>query len=242
MKKLLLASITLSVLAGCAANGGAGYGGVGANKTVLGTGIGAATGAGLGALIAKDSGKGALIGAAAGAALGAGAGYYLDRQEKQLRAGLEGTGVEVQRTPDNTLKLTMPSSITFATNSATLTPNASNALSTVSQVLNQYPESNLNIVGHTDSQGSNTYNQQLSEHRAQSVAGYLITQGVNAGRLAPSGMGELQPVADNNSEVGRAQNRRVELIIRPNANAGQATPQQNVPPATQQPGYYPVGQ
>ncbi|MGR9072040.1 MAG: OmpA family protein [Gammaproteobacteria bacterium] len=193
------------------------------SKTAMGTGLGALAGAGIGALATKNRGTGALIGAAAGAALGGGVGYYMDRQEEKLRSDLQGTGIDVQRQGDNIL-LNMPNQVTFAFDSSELTGTAISALNSVAGVLNQYPETTIDVVGHTDAIGTDAYNQGLSERRAKSVADYLTSQGVAAQRMASRGMGEKMPIASNDSEAGRAQNRRVEIAIRPTAN---------VPPAPQ---------
>lgn len=187
-----------------------------AGKSGIGAGIGAALGAGVGMLSSskKDRGKGALIGAAAGAALGGGAGYYMDVQEAKLRQRLEGTGVSVTRVGDN-ITLNMPSSITFALNSADLNAQFYNALDGVSMVLKEYNKTVIEVAGHTDSSGSDQYNQQLSQRRATAVASYLGSHGVNNQRLITVGAGEAHPVASNDSEAGRAQNRRVEMTIVP---------------------------
>lgn len=183
-----------------------------ANNATKGAVIGAASGAVVGALAGK--GKGALIGAASGAALGGGIGYYMDRQEEQLRQQLQGTGVRVERYGDN-LKLIMPGNITFATDSSTVNTNFHAVLDSVAVVLKKFDKTNLEVVGYTDSTGGFEYNQLLSERRAESVTSYLVAQGINASRVAEKGMGERLPVASNDTSEGRAQNRRVELDIRP---------------------------
>lgn len=184
------------------------------SKVVKGAAIGAVSGAAVGAIAGK--GKGAIIGAAAGAAAGGGIGYYMDRQEAILRQKLDGTGVAVQR-DGNTLRLVMPGNVTFATNSADLNAGFYDTLNSVVLVLKEFDESLLDIVGYTDSTGKSEYNQSLSEQRAGSVASYLISQGVSPSRVAARGMGERFPLASNASPSGRAQNRRVELGIRPNS-------------------------
>lgn len=227
MIRFISLGLILGLLAACATDPYTGERRV--TKTAMGAGIGAAAGAGIGALATKKRGKGALIGAAIGAAAGGGIGYYMDRQEKALREQLQGTGIDVQRQGDNIL-LNMPNQVTFAFDSANLTPNAMSALNSVGGVLNQYPETTVDIIGHTDSIGSDAYNQGLSERRAYSVQGYLTQQGVASQRMAARGMGERMPVASNDSEAGRAQNRRVEISIRPTGNVPPA-------PAPQQSGY-----
>lgn len=185
------------------------------------TGTGAAIGAAVGALAGMASGDGgsssrdrALIGAAAGAAAGGGIGAYMDRQEAELRESMQGTGIGVDRQGDNII-LNMPSSVTFAFDSSDLTPAAQTALNDVSNVLQQYPETRVNIAGHTDSTGAADYNQQLSERRASAVGNYLAQTGVPGARLSMTGYGENQPVASNDTEQGRAQNRRVEITLTP---------------------------
>lgn len=181
-------------------------------NTGLGAGIGAASGAAIGAI--AGGGKGALIGAAAGTAVGAGAGYYFDRQEAQLRAKLEGTGVRLQRQGDN-LNLIMPGNITFMTNSSEISNQFYPVLDSVGTVLKDFDKTSIDIAGYTDSVGSFEHNQQLSEARASSVASYLVRSGVHHGRIQARGFGERYPVAPNDNEMGRSQNRRVEIQIRP---------------------------
>ena len=212
MKKLAGLLVASSLLAGCSIDPYTGEQKV--SNTGWGAGTGAAVGAASGALIGGDA-KGALIGAAAGAALGSGIGYYMDRQEAQLRARLEGTGVRVQRQGDN-LKLIMPGNITFATNSANISSNFYPVLDSVAVVLNEFDKTSINVSGYTDSTGSDMYNQELSEHRANSVASFLVRSGIRAGRIQSRGFGERYPVASNDDPMGRAQNRRVEISIRPN--------------------------
>ncbi|RAH37216.1 OmpA family protein [Halomonas sp. SL1] len=185
------------------------------------TGTGATIGAVVGAAAGALSGDGstsrrdrALIGAAVGAAAGGGIGAYMDKQEEQLRQSMEGTGIGVER-QGNDIILNMPSSVTFGFDSSELTMQARNALNDVSSVLTQYPETRVNIAGHTDSTGDASYNQRLSERRAQAVGSYLSQSGVASNRLYMNGYGENQPVASNETEAGRAQNRRVEITLTP---------------------------
>ncbi|MDN3555950.1 OmpA family protein [Halomonas maura] len=187
------------------------------SKTGTGAAIGAAVGAAAGALSGDGSTSRrdrALIGAAVGAAAGGGIGAYMDKQEEQLRQDMQGTGIGVERRGDD-IVLNMPSSVTFGFDSSELTMTARNALNDVSSVLTQYPETRVNIAGHTDSTGEAAYNQQLSERRAQAVGNYLSQTGVAANRLYMSGYGENQPVASNDTEAGRSQNRRVEITLSP---------------------------
>ena len=184
------------------------------SKAVKGAGIGAAAGAIAGLLTKGDKLENALIGAGVGALAGGGVGYYMDVQEAKLRQKLEGTGVSVTRVGDN-ITLNLPSSITFATNSADLNAQFYNALDGVSMVLKEYNKTVIEVAGHTDSTGSDQYNQQLSQRRASSVANYLASHGVVNQRLITVGAGESHPVASNDTDSGRAQNRRVEMTIVP---------------------------
>lgn len=179
--------------------------------------IGAAAGAAVG-LITGDSSmerkKRALVGAGLGALAGAGVGNYMDRQEAKLRAELDRTGVSVTRIGDN-ITLNMPGNITFATDSADLNAAFFEVLNSVSLVVNEFNQTVIEVAGHTDSTGSNEYNQQLSERRAGAVAAYVGTRSVLRDRVITVGMGEDRPVASNDSETGRQQNRRVELTLVP---------------------------
>jgi outer membrane protein OmpA-like peptidoglycan-associated protein len=184
------------------------------SKAAKGAGIGAAAGAVVGLLTKGDKLQNALIGAGVGALAGGGVGYYMDVQEKKLRDRLAGTGVSVTRMGDN-ITLNMPSNITFALNSADLNAQFFNALDGVSMVLKEYDKTVVEVAGHTDSSGSDQYNQALSERRAQAVAGYLSSHGVKTQRLITIGAGEAHPMASNDTEQGRSANRRVELTIVP---------------------------
>ena len=179
--------------------------------------IGAAAGAVAG-LITGDSSmerkKRALVGAGLGALAGAGVGTYMDRQEAKLRAELERTGVSVTRIGDN-ITLNMPGNITFATNSSDLNAGFFEVLNSVSLVVNEFNQTVIEIAGHTDSTGSDAYNQQLSEQRARAVAAYLGTRSILPERVITVGMGEGRPVGSNDTDAGRQQNRRVELTLVP---------------------------
>ena len=189
------------------------------SKAAKGAGIGAAAGAVVGLLTKGDKLQNALIGAGVGALAGGGVGYYMDVQEKKLRDRMAGTGVTVTRMGDN-ITLNMPSNITFALNSADLNAQFFNALDGVSMVLKEYDKTVVEVAGHTDSSGSDQYNQALSERRAQAVAGYLSSHGVKTQRLITIGAGEGHPVASNDTEQGRSANRRVELTIVPVTKQG----------------------
>ncbi|HPC47448.1 MAG TPA: OmpA family protein [Deltaproteobacteria bacterium] len=184
------------------------------SKTALGGMIGAATGAAVGAAVSKDKRKGALIGAGVGGLSGAGVGYYMDRQEAKLREKLQGTGVSVTRQGDN-LILNMPGNITFRTNSADIDAGFYDVLNSVVLVLKEFDKTLIDVYGHTDSVGSDAYNQTLSERRASSVAQYLISQGVDSRRIYTQGFGKTRPIASNDTEAGRQQNRRVEIQLSP---------------------------
>ena len=182
---------------------------------------GALIGAGIGAVVGLISGddaverrQHALIGAGIGALAGGAVGAYQDKQEAALRAELEGTGVSVTRMGDN-ITLNMPGNITFATDSSDLSPAFFDVLNSVGKVLSEFEQTVVEVAGHTDSTGSEQYNQALSERRAGSVATYLRSQGVMSQRLITVGMGELRPVADNGTPQGRQANRRVEITMVP---------------------------
>ncbi len=200
---LTLISLALAV-SGCAST-----------NAEKGAAIGAIAGAVLGKSTANHKDKRAVIGAAVGAIAGAAIGDYMDKQEEAMREQLSGSGVEVVREGDN-LRLIMPSNITFATNQSGITAGFYDTLNTVANILNNYEKTFLSIEGHTDSSGSEQYNQTLSEKRALSVKDYLVSKGVIGARLTTAGYGELRPVASNETAMGKAQNRRVEVQIVPN--------------------------
>lgn len=178
--------------------------------------IGAIGGAAVGAATSSksDRGKGALIGAASGAAVGGGIGYYMDRQEAQLRQKLEGTGVRVVRNGDE-IELVMPGNITFNVNESSIQPSFTGVLESVATVLKEYDKTIIQIEGHTDSTGSQSYNQLLSEQRASSVRDFLLNQGIVPKRTRAVGYGPRYPIASNDTASGREQNRRVELTLVP---------------------------
>lgn len=207
LKKALIVAVCGSLLVGCET--------VQNNpNTTGGALLGALGGAVAGTLVTKHDRKGALIGAGVGLLAGAAVGQYLDRQQRELEAGLAGTGAEVTRDGD-ALLVNFPSSLTFAVDSSTIRPEFYGAMDNVSATLNRYPQSYLDIVGHTDSTGSDAYNQALSERRASAVANHFRSRGVLPERIAAYGVGESQPIASNATAEGRQQNRRVELKIVP---------------------------
>ncbi len=187
------------------------------NRTKRGALIGAGIGAVAGLLSGGDAverRQRAMVGAGVGAIAGGAVGAYQDRQEAALRRELAGSGVDVVRQGDN-ITLNMPGNITFAFDSANLQPQFRPVLDNVAQTLNEYNQTVIEVAGHTDSVGSDSYNQQLSVQRANSVAGYLSSRGVTQQRMIVTGAGETRPIASNDTEAGRAQNRRVEITIVP---------------------------
>ncbi len=210
MKKIILSLLAVCMLGACATDPYTGESKV--SKTAWGTGIGAAVGAGVGALVGGE--KGALIGAGIGGATGAATGGYMDVQASKLRQQLAGTGVQVLRDGDN-VRLIMPNSITFNTNEAVIKTSANAVLDSVALVAKEYDKTILQIVGYTDSTGNDKINIPLSQRRAQAVANYLSLRGVNLNRMSINGVGAANPIASNNTEEGRAQNRRVEIMLIP---------------------------
>ncbi len=179
--------------------------------------IGAAAGAVVGLISGDDAverRQHAMIGAGIGALAGGAIGNYQDKQEAELRAELQGTGVSVTRIGDN-ITLNMPGNVTFATNSSDLSPAFFDVLTSVSKVLKEYDQTVVEVAGHTDNTGTDAHNQGLSERRAGSVGQYLQSQGVISQRLITVGMGESRPVADNSTTEGRQANRRVEITMVP---------------------------
>ncbi len=190
------------------------------SKATQGAVIGSLLGGVVGALSgdgSTDRRQKALLGAGIGALGGAGLGAYMDKQEAELRRELQGTGVGISRQGDR-IDLIMPGDITFATNSSTVSGSFYPTLNSVSKVLSKYKSTLIDITGHTDSTGSATYNYQLSEKRAASVAGFLQSRRVNPARFRISGNGPAQPIASNNTAAGRAKNRRVTINLSPLTN------------------------
>ena len=198
-------------LAGCATNPYTGE--QEASKTAKGAGLGALAGA-IAGVIAGDSRKSTLIGAGIGALAGGAVGYYMDQQESKLRAKLQNSGVSVTRNGNNII-LNMPGNVTFATNSSNISANFYEVLSSVALVINEFEKTYVDITGHTDSTGADSYNMQLSVARASSVSSYFRSQGVVSQRIFAQGLGETQPIANNDTAQGRTQNRRVEIVLTP---------------------------
>lgn len=179
--------------------------------------IGAGTGAVLGAIINDDNrAAGAAVGAVLGGAVGAGIGYNLDQQEAELRRDLGNDRVTITNTGDR-LIVSFPQDILFAVNSFAVRSDLQSDLGVLATSFDTYPNSTIQIVGHTDSDGEAAFNQQLSERRANAVADVLLRNGVPFNRIQAFGRGESQPVASNLTPEGKAQNRRVEIVILPNA-------------------------
>ena len=192
------------------------------SKTAIGAGVGLLGGYLAGDVIGGRSDRTAkIIGAGVGVLAGGAVGAYMDRQEAELRRQTAGTGVDVIRSGDD-LILRMPSGITFPVNSYTIQPQFQQTLNEVAQTLGSYNSTYVDVLGHTDSTGSDSYNQTLSVNRAQSVASYLSSRGVGSARLAVRGYGESAPLASNDSEMGRSQNRRVEIKVVPVTQGVQA--------------------
>lgn len=187
------------------------------NKTTKGAAIGAAAGAVIGVL-SGDSGRerrrNALIGAGLGALTGGAVGYYMDRQEAELRQQLAGSGVSVTRQGDQII-LNMPGNITFDVDSSDINAGFFRVLNSVTLVVQEYDKTLIEVVGHSDSTGRADYNQVLSQQRADSVSEYFISQGILPQRLGTYGYGEDHPIADNSTASGRALNRRVEIVLLP---------------------------
>lgn len=180
------------------------------NKTAIGTLAGAAGGATISKATGGDeTGRDAAI----GAALGAGVGYYMERQAKQLEQQMAGTGVTVTPNANGNIDLVMPGNITFAFDSASLNPSFRPTLDKLAATMNEYNQNTVTIAGHTDSVGNPSYNMNLSRDRANSVRNYLVSRGVASNRINVVAYGQTRPIADNNSDYGRQQNRRVELTV-----------------------------
>ena len=184
-------------------------------RTAIGAGLGAIAGYLAGDLIGgrRDRTE-RIVGAGIGAIAGGAAGQYMDRQERELRRRTAGTVVEIDR-QGNELLLRMPSGITFPINSYEIQPQFRSTLDQVAGTLAEYPSTMIDVYGHTDPSGGDAINIPLSQNRAQSVANYLASRGVNPARIATQGFGSSQPIADNSTEAGRSANRRVEIRIVP---------------------------
>ena len=183
------------------------------NRTAKGVAIGAGVGGAAGGLIGHATGNtaaGVLIGAAVGGAAGALIGNYMDKQAAEIERDIE--GAKVERVGEG-IKITFDSGILFDVNKANLKEYCRSELTKLATILNKYDDTNILLAGHTDATGSDEYNLELSQRRAHSVADYLVVQDVNSERFSVHGYGESDPVATNDTEGGRAQNRRVEIAI-----------------------------
>ncbi len=184
------------------------------SRTVLGGAGGAVVGGLLGGLIGGKTGR--IVGAGIGGVAGGVVGYKMDQQIKTLKEKTAGSGVDVTETDGGkAILVNLPDGVTFDVGSASLKPSFRATLDQVAQSLKDYPDSLIDVYGHTDSTGSDAFNQTLSENRARTVANYLMSQGVAAARIRSQGFGETMPVADNTTPEGRAKNRRVEIKIVP---------------------------
>ncbi len=200
--------------------------------TATGAGVGAATGAVIGAVSGGNRGARAGTGALIGGAIGAGAGYIWSQRMQQQKQAMEqatkGSGVAVVQTPDNQLKLEIPSDISFDTGRSDVRPNFAPLLDRFASSLRDHATTTVTIVGHTDSTGNDAINDPLSLNRAASTRNYLAARGVASNRIGISGQGARQPVSDNSSEMGRAKNRRVEIYV---AEAAPSAPPPGSAPA-----------
>lgn len=211
MKQIALALAAAALLASCA-DPNAPMSDT-TKSTLIGTGIGALAGAAIG-----GDAKGAVIGGAVGAAGGYGWSKYMENKKAQMQQATAGSGVNVVQTPDNQLKLEVPSDISFAVGRADINPRLRPILDQFASGLGGQPGTEVRIIGHTDNTGSDAVNDRLSLERAQSVKHYLVARGVRADSIEVAGRGKHEPVADNSTEAGRAQNRRVEIFLGERSN------------------------
>ncbi len=187
--------------------------GCGASNTVKGGAIGGVSGGVVGGVIGHYSGNtvlGAIIGAAVGGTAGALIGNYMDKQAEEMNNDI--AGAKIERVGEG-IKITFDSGILFATNSSTLQSQAKTNIDKLAIILNKYPDTNILVTGHTDFDGTEQYNQSLSEKRAKSVSNYTMGQGINSSRLSTIGLGEGEPIASNETAEGKRLNRRVEIAI-----------------------------
>ena len=232
-RPIAAACLAAAALAGCA----------GMNETGRNSAIGAGVGALGGAVIGRNA-TGAAIGAGVGALGGYAWSQYMQQKKVAMEQATVGTGVAVTQTSDNQLKVNIPSDVSFDTNSAVIKPNMRPVLDQFASGVANQPNTEIRVIGHTDNTGTDAINNPLSVQRAQSVRDYLATRGVNAQQIAISGAGDRQPIADNGTAQGRAENRRVEMFLAERAVAQAPTPypaaQQPVQAPTAYPGTRPV--
>ena len=209
LKSMTCVALSIAVLSGCANMTETERG------TAQGAGIGVLAGAVLGAAVGGS--KGATTGAVLGGVAGAGGGYIWSKKMQEQKAAMEratvGTGVAVTQTPDNRLKLEIPSDVSFDTGRSAIKPNFVPVLNQFASSLNQNAVTTVTIIGHTDSTGSDSINNPLSVDRAESARDYLVSRGVARSRIATDGRGAREPIADNNTQPGRDKNRRVEIYV-----------------------------
>lgn len=220
--KMSAAAMAASLLAGCASYTGQTNAPDDPNRTRRGALIGAGIGAVAGLLSGSDATERrqhAMIGAGIGGLAGAGIGAYQDRQEAELRRQTAGTGVEVQRDGD-VIKLNLPDGVTFDFNKTDIKPQFYPALNNIARTVAEYNQTIVEVAGHTDNVGSLAVNQTVSDRRAHAVGQYLMGQGVLPARVEMRGYNYQYPVADNSTEQGRAQNRRVEIRLIPLQSGG----------------------
>ena len=186
------------------------------NKTQKGAGIGTAGGAVVGGVIGRVAGNtamGAIIGAAVGGTAGAVIGRRMDKQAEEMQRVMG--DAEVRREGEG-IVINFKEKVLFGFNQSDLGTSAKTNLDKLVNVLNKYPDTNIEVIGHTDDKGSDSYNKQLSERRSQATAAYLRSKGISSNRVQAKGMGESDPVAPNTTEEGQSQNRRVEFVITAN--------------------------
>jgi len=213
----VLLVVTL-VVSGCTSDGSA-SGKRGMTNMETGAAIGAAGGAAVGALVTKKHLKGALIGAVGGGLAGGAVGAYMDSQKKDLDKNLkperESGAIKVQKLDNDAVRIVMTGQTAFETDSATVKPGFQTTMDKLSDVVIRYGKTALTITGHTDSRGTPQHNTDLSQRRAQAVYDYFVSKDVNPARLVAMGKGETVPVASNDTDAGRRQNRRVEILVEP---------------------------
>ena len=207
-KMIALAVVSCVAVTGCATDPSTGQQRL--NKSAIGALAGAAGGAAISKATGGDkTGRDAAI----GGVLGAGVGYYMERQAKQLQQQMAGTGVIVKPNANGNIDLVMPGNITFSFDNATLSTSFMPTLDKLASTMNEYNQNTITIAGHTDSTGSDSYNMTLSRDRAYAVANYLSARGVSSNRINVVAYGKTRPIADNSTEYGRQQNRRVEVTV-----------------------------
>ncbi|MGB7408444.1 MAG: OmpA family protein [Pontixanthobacter sp.] len=207
-----LAAVSLMSMSACVTDPNTG------EQKISRTAIGGVGGAVLGGLLGDVIGgkTGRIIGAGVGGVAGGVVGYQMDQQIKELKEQTAGSGVDITEVDGgDAILVNLPDGVTFAVNSANINPTFQNTLDVVANSMQTYPNSLIDVYGHTDSTGADAYNQRLSEQRAQAVANYLVQRGVSRSRIRSQGFGETSPVADNSTTQGRALNRRVEIKIIP---------------------------